>query len=381
MAAARPMVTVHGPDGAAAEQVALPEVFSTPLRPDLVATVHRDLAKNARQAIGVNRLAGHQTAAESWGTGRAVSRIPRAPGSGTHRAGQGAFGNMCRGGRMFAPTKTWRRWHRKVAKGQKRYAVASALAASAVPALVMGRGHRVSQVPELPLVLSAAAGGVTKTGAALKMLAAVGAVEDVARAKASKKVRAGKGKMRNRRYVTRRGPLVVFKDEAGLQKAVRNLPGVDTCHVDRLNLLQLAPGGHLGRFVVWTRSAVEALGAMYGEGGKFEVPRSVMATSDLSRLINSDEVQSVVHAPRPGHPGKTQRRNPLRSAAAMAELNPAAASAKVQIAGTKNKGQKAVGKAFYQRMVAESGYDNEDCTNFATWLDAPVVVKLGPGSD
>ena len=71
---ARPMVSVHGADGAAVEQVALPAVFSTPLRPDLVQTVHRDLAKNARQAIGVNRLAGHQHSAESWGTGRAVRR-------------------------------------------------------------------------------------------------------------------------------------------------------------------------------------------------------------------------------------------------------------------------------------------------------------------
>lgn len=41
--------------------------------------------------------------------GRAVSRIPRVPGGGTHRAGQGAFGNMCRGGRMFAPTKVYLR--------------------------------------------------------------------------------------------------------------------------------------------------------------------------------------------------------------------------------------------------------------------------------
>ena len=51
-----------------------------------------------------------QTSAESWGTGRAVSRIPRVQGGGTQRAGQGAFGNMCRGGRMFSPTKIWRRW-------------------------------------------------------------------------------------------------------------------------------------------------------------------------------------------------------------------------------------------------------------------------------
>jgi ribosomal protein L4 len=102
--------------------------------------------KNARQPYAVKFAAGMQTSAESWGTGRAVSRIPRVPGGGTHRAGQGAFGNMCRGGRMFAPNKTWRRWHRKINVNLKRYAVCSALAATAVPALVMARGHKVDQV-------------------------------------------------------------------------------------------------------------------------------------------------------------------------------------------------------------------------------------------
>lgn len=95
-----------------------------------------------------------QTSAESWGTGRAVSRIPRVPGGGTHRAGQGAFGNMCRGGRMFAPTKTWRRWHRKINVNLKRYAVCSAIAATGVPALVMARGHRIDQVEILTFFLS-----------------------------------------------------------------------------------------------------------------------------------------------------------------------------------------------------------------------------------
>merc|ERR1719310_132738 len=61
--------------------------------------------------------------AESWGTGRAVARIPRISGSGTSRAGQAAFGNMCRKGRMFAPLRTWRKWHRKVNTNQKRHAV------------------------------------------------------------------------------------------------------------------------------------------------------------------------------------------------------------------------------------------------------------------
>ena len=76
--------------------------------------MHTGIAKNNRQPYAVKFEAGMQTSAESWGTGRAVSRIPRVPGGGTHRAGQGAFGNMCRGGRMFAPTKVstlhiW--WH------------------------------------------------------------------------------------------------------------------------------------------------------------------------------------------------------------------------------------------------------------------------------
>ena len=87
---------------------------------------------------------GHQTSAESWGTGRAVARIPRVRGGGTHRSGQGAFGNMCRGGHMFAPTKVYRRWHRRVNVAQKRYALCSAIAASGVPALVMAKGKQSS---------------------------------------------------------------------------------------------------------------------------------------------------------------------------------------------------------------------------------------------
>jgi large subunit ribosomal protein L4e len=137
MASARPLVSVQSLSGEATEQANLPAVFSAPLRPDIVRIVHTGLAKNKRQAYAVSVKAGHQTSAESWGTGRAVSRIPRVPGGGTHRAGQGAFGNMCRGGRMFAPTKTWRRWHRKVSINQKRcpsdkYSSNSALMQSAV---------------------------------------------------------------------------------------------------------------------------------------------------------------------------------------------------------------------------------------------------------
>ena len=138
--------------------------------------------------------------AESWGTGRAVARIPRVSGSGTHRAGQAAFGNMTRKGRMFAPLKIWRRWHRKVNIKQRRHAIASALAASAITPLVMSRGHLVEKIPELPLVIDDNLENYEKTKDAVEFLKRFGAHDDVKKVIKSKCLRRGKGKMRNRRY-------------------------------------------------------------------------------------------------------------------------------------------------------------------------------------
>ena len=152
-----------------AAEVQLPEVFLAPVRSDLVNFVFANLNKNRRQAYGVDQRAGMEYNAESWGPGRAVARVPRVSGSGTHRSGQGAFANSCRGGRMFNPTTVWRRLHRKVNLTQRRHAVASAIAASAVPSLVLARGHRVNKVPEIPLVVDSLQ--VSKTKELLKILA------------------------------------------------------------------------------------------------------------------------------------------------------------------------------------------------------------------
>merc|ERR1712127_679347 len=266
--AARPLISVYSAEGEVSKSVKLPGVFQAPIRPDVVHFVHTNVSKNKRQPYCVNKYAGKTPSASSWGTGRAVARIPRVGGGGTSRSGQGAFGNMCRGGRIFAPTKTWRKWHRKINTTQKRYAVASALAASAVPALVMARGHKVDDVPEIPLVMDTSIESAKKTSAAKDILASVGALADVEKAADSKKIRAGKGKARNRRYVLRRGPLVVCKSNDGVEQAFRNLPGVELCCVDRLNLLQLAPGGHMGRLCIWSQSAFDSLNEIYGEDGK-----------------------------------------------------------------------------------------------------------------
>merc|ERR1712007_70444 len=177
---ARAQVSIHGcEDGSlVSRQVALPSIFKAPVRPDIVHFVHSNISKNHRQAYAVSEKAGHQTSAESWGTGRAVARIPRG-GGGAHRSGQAAFGNMCRGGRMFAPTKTWRKWHVKVNQNQCRFAVVSALAASALPSLVLARGHRIEQIQEVPLVVSSEVESFTKTKQAVALLQALKAHADV----------------------------------------------------------------------------------------------------------------------------------------------------------------------------------------------------------
>jgi len=205
---------------------------------------------------------------------------------------------------MFAPLKSYRRWHRKINVNQRRHALAAALAASAVTPLVLARGHRVTEVPELPLVIDSLNADTTKT--LLSTLRKLGAGEDLRRSRNSKKVRIGQGKLRNSRYLLAKGPLVVYGDEnVSVRRTARNLPGLDTVNVHRLNLLQLAPGGHLGRFVIWTKDAFKALANIFGnyrakgvEKGGYVLNRNLMTCADLARIINSDQVQSKLRVVR-----------------------------------------------------------------------------------
>lgn len=294
----------------------------------------------------------------SWGTGRAVSRIPRVPGGGTSRSGQGAFGNMCRGGRMFAPNKVWRRWHRKINVNQRRYAVASALAASAVPSLVMARGHRIDQVPEFPLVIDDSVNKVSRTKDAKALLERFGAYADVEKCAASKKLKRGVGKTRNRRYSMRRGPLVIYANSEGIDKGFRNLSGVEVTSVDSLNLLDLAPGGHLGRFCIWTKGAFEKLDSLFGTYEKgadlktgYNLPRGAMTNADLARIINSDEVQSVCKAAVKDVVSIPQKRNPLKNKDVMLALNPFADAAKARAAAKEKKNRESRKKEMTARRA------------------------------
>merc|ERR1719271_1135349 len=281
---------------------------------------------------------------------------------------------------MFCPTKTWRRWHRRVNVTQKRHAVVSALAASSLPPLVMARGHRIGEVSELPLVVSDGAESVQKTKQALELLKKVGCEEELQKVSNSKKVRSGKGKMRNRRYVMRRGPLVVYNEDNGIVRAFRNIPGVETASVDSLNLLKVAPGGNFGRFIIFTEGAFKKLNEIYGSmksaapGKKgYHLPRAMMENADVARIINSDEVQSALkpklEAPKVfGSKKKLARKNAHAKDTEEGKLVQAKKKARLSASKAHNKKfksgdatfYKTLMKAFESKAAAKDAYNEEE---------------------
>jgi len=185
-------------------------------------------------------------------------------------------------------------------------------------------------VPEIPLVVShESVSQLEKTKQAVALLKGLHAYEDVEKVKNSKAIRRGKGKMRNRRRVQRRGPLVIYAKKSPLLKALRNLPGVETLHVDRLDLLKLAPGGHLGRFVVWLQDAFVRLEPLFGSYKSpsqlkqgFSLPRPLLTNPDLGRVINSDEIQTRVRAVIRQPAFHVRKKNPLKNLGFLVKLNP-----------------------------------------------------------
>merc|ERR1711964_597844 len=118
----------------------------------------------------------------------------------------------------------------------------------------------------------------------------------------------------------RRGPLVVYSEDNGITRAFRAIPGVELCCVDRLNLLQLAPGGTFGRLIVWTEPAFKKLQALFGSYKSaselkkgYHLMRAAMTNADIARIINSDEVQAAVQpAKQPKKSHTVLKRNPLK---------------------------------------------------------------------
>ena len=154
-------------------------------------------------------------------------------------------------------------------------------------------------------------------------------------------------------------------DGRQLVRAFRNIGGVETSSVYALNLLQLAPGGHLGRFIIWTSHAFAALDKVYGSTTTpsalkkdFLLPSALVANADVSRLINSSEVQSVIRPVKGSARTKrvhVQKKNALKNKQILLRLNPYAKAFSKEKLGQRKADEKParVPKDFIEQLVHE----------------------------
>ena len=226
-------------------------LFDEPLRPDLIKKAVLASQANRQQPYGPHMYAGMRTSAEGWGPGRGVSRVARLKnGSRAARIPQAVKG------REAHPPKPEADRTEKINDKERKKAIRSAVAATGNIELVKKRGHKFSA--SLPVVVSDELCALTRTKEVKSFLEAAKLWDDILRAKETR-VRAGKGKLRGRRYKQPKSILIVTAEDKGVFKAARNLAGVDVVNYDQLNAELLAPGTHAGRLTIYTESAISKL--------------------------------------------------------------------------------------------------------------------------
>ncbi len=248
--------------GTSKGNVTLPNVFSTPLRPDVIKRAVLHIQSSRLQPQGRDPMAGKRTTAESRGTGSATARVPRIKGG----SGRAAFAPSTVKGRQPHPPKAEKKILKNIPKKEAKLALFSAIAATARKETVASRGHAIDKVVDIPLIVDDAIEGITKAKEVEEILTSLGVNEDITRVRNSRKVRAGKGKHRGRKMKQAVGPLIVVVDGKGLINAASNVPGVQVTTVANLNTEMLAPGTHPGRLTLWTCGSIEELNKLYGKG-------------------------------------------------------------------------------------------------------------------
>jgi len=252
-------IKVLGLDGTEKELIEMPQVFSIIPRIDLIERAVASSEAAQKQPQGRDPLAGKRNTAEGWGSGFGASRVPRRKGSGYPTARSAAFAPIVVGGRLTHPPRAETIITKKINKKEKHVALLSAISATARKDLVLRRGHKVEEIEQLPLVIDDKMQTLKKTSQVIEFLEKIGLSNELSRVKENVSIRAGKGKRRGRKYKKRVGPLIVVKDNFGIYRAARNIPGIDVINITHINCRKLAPGTHCGRLVLWTQSAFQSL--------------------------------------------------------------------------------------------------------------------------
>jgi large subunit ribosomal protein L4e len=237
-------------EGGVAHDIELPALFREEYRPDLIKKAVLALQSTRRQPHGTYPYAGICSSAVGWGSGRGASHVPR-----IRNGSRAAKVPQAKGGREAHPPVVAKVLVKAINVKEKQKAFRSAVAASVREDLVRGRGHIFDG--SVPVVLEDRFESLDRTRDVVSALSAAGVYQDIERAKESRKVRAGRGKMRGRRYKQRKSLLIVTA--AKPLRSARNLAGVDVVTIDQLNVEHLAPGMQAGRLTIWTESALSRL--------------------------------------------------------------------------------------------------------------------------
>ena len=252
-------VNVYDLDGKKKILVDMPRIFSINPRKDLIRKASEISFSRNKQVQGRNKRAGLRNTAKGWGTGHGISRAPRIKGSGFPTARNVGRVPFAKGGRRAHPIKTEKIVKKKINKKVNKLSLISAISASGDLDWVKNRGHLIDKVPEIPLVIDDKIQTVKKTKLMYSILSELGLEDELVKVKEGKKIRAGKGKRRGRKYKNKKSILVVIKDDFGIVKASRNIPGVDVIKFENLSIANLAPGGLSGRLILWAQSAFNDL--------------------------------------------------------------------------------------------------------------------------
>lgn len=247
-------------------EIKLPSQFEEEFRPDLIQRAVLAIQSHKRQTYGVSNEAGKRASAKlsrrrrdyrgSYGYG--ISRVPRKILSrrGSRMNWAGAFAPGTVGGRRAHPPKSEKIWWKKINEKERTKAIRSAITATILKELVTQRGHLAPK--NYPFVLDSDFESINKTKTISEIFRNLGFGDELARVE-EKKVKAGRGKSRGRKYKKKKGPLIVVSKKDKLSKAVVNIPGIDVVEVKNLNAEVLAPGGKAGRLTIWTSAAINVL--------------------------------------------------------------------------------------------------------------------------
>ncbi len=244
----------------------LPDQFSEAVRPDLIKRAVIAIEANERQQYGADPLAGKRYAADlsrrrrkyKGAYGKGISRVPRKTMSrrGSQMNWVGAFAPGTVGGRRAFPPSSSHIFAQDINDKERKKAICSALAATMQKDVVAARGHKVPEA--FPFIVVDDFEKLKKTSDVVSALKKFGFEAELERAD-ERKVRAGKGTMRGRRYKRPVGPLFVVSGKCDAAKAAKNVPGCDIIDIAQVNAKLLAPGTVPGRLTIFTKSAIEKM--------------------------------------------------------------------------------------------------------------------------